>query len=95
MDESELIKQAREIEKKTFFPKGRSIDGAVYNSGDTSDFLIDAFRYFGNGDAQKGKEWVLQKILERKQKESMADPECGNWWLWTILNELGVSRVRE
>lgn len=106
INREELIKIASGIEAISFVEHGRGIDGAPYETFDAMDFFKLAFTYFGQqvtGDHPQhtscyalGEEFIISKVKERKKNgEPNANPNCGNWWLWTIFNELGVSRVRE
>lgn len=88
----ELVEKAKSIEKFTYYPAGRSLDGATYSAIGAREFIRKAFMHFGDGDYVKGMEYIESKTRDRQAHEPEADPKCGNWQLWTILNELGVSR---
>ena|SRR5258708_5425153 len=103
-DREAFIQKAIQVEQQSYWEKGRGIDGSPYEAGD-SDFLDEAFLFFGEqniapdgdkGDAYTvGEQFVVNKVMERRSNgEGNAQVNCGNWWLWTILNELNVSRVK-
>jgi len=91
MKKDTFFANIKEIEQSTWFSYGREIDGAPYTCLPKYwNWLGDAIQYFGGWDG------ITALVETRKGNgEELADPYCGNWWLWTILNELGVSRVRE
>jgi hypothetical protein len=96
-NESELIAEARLVEAATWYPDGREFDGAPYQCNDYlyPDLLLfmgTAFQFLG-GEQRHGYLMVKDMIRERQKTEELADPFCGNWMLWTVLNALGVSRV--
>ena len=92
----EFVQQAKVIESQTYYADGRWIDGAIYtNFAFAWDFVRDYKIFLGQGDFEKGWQIMIKKVEDRRMSgEKKADPTCGNWILWTILNELGVSRDR-
>lgn len=98
MDRETLTSQARDLETYTYYPMGRYEDGAVYTALGRKvwDFMRQASAFLGDGDWEKGSQIIRAKVEARKLSGEMkADPDCGNWQLWIIFNELGVSRVGE
>lgn len=98
MTKEELLQLASLLENQTYYPMGRYEDGAVYTAMGRSvwDFMHMVTKDFGDGDFEAGTEYLRNKIIERKSRgEVKADPDCGNWRLWVIFNELNVSRIRE
>lgn len=97
MNKQELIDKAKQIEQDSFFFQGRDIDGAIYTviNEPTYTFIKQAMIFFGGGNWRKGREVIKNKIKTRKDDgEILANPECSNWLLWTILNKLEVSRIK-
>lgn len=97
MNKEELIERAKQVEPESYFPVGREIDGAPYSWLNTdTTFFREAVTFFGEGQEWRGYQWLAVKVRERRENgEELADEECGNWWVWTIFNELGVSRVKK
>lgn len=84
-----LVPFAIELETKSYYPRGRFLDGCPYTYLSESGPLIESFlSHVG------GLEELQAMIIARKESEPLADHECGNWMLWTIFNEMEVSRVR-
>ncbi len=97
LQKEELISWATKIEKACYYPDGRYVDGAIYTSlkEGVTEFISAAELFMGSGNLRAGHVYIVGKIDDRKQKgENKADRDCGNWELWTILNELDVSRER-
>lgn len=82
---------ALKVEKDTWFPNGRNSDGSVYTCLIRYWLWLDnMIRHLG------GINKIITLIKTRKNNgEALADSSCANWWLWTVLNELGVSRVKK
>ncbi|MFH1959395.1 MAG: hypothetical protein ABIJ22_03660 [Patescibacteria group bacterium] len=87
MDRKELALLAVRVEETSYLSSGRKPrDGSVYSLSDY-DFFDAAISFFG------GTNEIRRMTRERFEAgEVSADENCANWWLWTILNELGVSR---
>lgn len=86
----ELLCLAKQIEELSLNPEGYVVDGSPYRCrAEATDFLRRAYPELG------GIKKIQELIRKRKANEPLADPNCANWVLWTILNELGVSRARE
>lgn len=103
IEREELIEIAKQVEEASYFPDGRGIDGAPYQADQA--FLDLAFEVLGRdelreGDVEidaykRGVELITNKVSQRKNLgERNAQAECGNWWIWTVFNLLGVSRVQ-
>lgn len=87
---ADLVPLAIELEAKSHFPRGRLIDGCPYTYLRESDPLVESFL-----DHIGGLSVLEEMITARQVQEPSADPKCGNWMLWTIFNEMEVSRVRK
>lgn len=89
MDREKLVKIAKKVEPLVWCPEGGEIDGCPYGAGKKSWELMDEAmsQYEGGLDTLKGM------VEERKATEPLANFNCANWILWTLLNDLGVSRV--
>lgn len=84
-----LVEQGKLAEADCYYPHGRYVDGSPYSySFQYRNFISEAIHLLG------GPKNLEQLILERKKNEPLADPDCGNWMMWTILNEIDVSRER-
>ncbi|MFZ2199474.1 MAG: hypothetical protein WAV40_01660 [Microgenomates group bacterium] len=84
-----LLNVAIEVEAECYFPPGRLIDGAPYTCLlKAPEFCEKAIKLMG------GYEIITNLILKRQETEHLADANCGNWILWTILNEMEVSREK-
>lgn len=98
MSKEQLVALAKQVEQSCYYPNGRrSSDGAMYTALgiDINEFVIAAEMFFGDGNPRVGYNKIRELIETRRRNgEQRADPYCGNWELWTILNELGVSRVK-
>jgi hypothetical protein len=97
MNRQELIEFAKDVERYSWSEKGRDLDGAPYTAGGIArDFLDQAYLYYGNGVRRDGMYKVKAMVQQRKDDgEEHAEIICGNWFLWTVFNELGVSRVQK
>lgn len=80
------------LEEHTYYPEGREIDGCPY-SHNLYDEQLEYYHLLR--DFLGGYLYIRHLVLERKVNEPLANETCANWQLWTVLNELGVSRVRE
>lgn len=88
LEQLQALARAAELESRA--PGGRFIDGAPYTCYDTpgsavGKFLRAAEKWFGGYDK-------LQAMVEERRRngETKADPNCGNWILWTLFLKLGV-----
>lgn len=98
MSKEQLVALAKQVEQSCYYPEGRNVDGAVYSSLglDIHEFVTAAEIFFGEGNLREGYNKIRNLTEARRRNgEHKADPYCGNWELWTILNEIGVSRVKD
>lgn len=85
-----LRKLAVVAEKESHHPPGRYVDGSPYACYDTKGSAVGlllraAEKYFG------GYEMLQDMVRERHRRgEVQADPDCGNWILWTLFLKLGI-----
>lgn len=98
MNKQELIKLAIEVEEEAYSPsRGRGIDRSPYTYGSRiSQIFLDNALIFFVGDSNIPKTtWIKQQVAKRYNAgEKSANQFCTNWWLWTLLNILEVSRER-
>lgn len=87
----EFFANIQAIEQACWFPRGRDIDGSTYSChAEYWGWIGEAIEYYGGLDG-------IRALIDKRKEEGevLAERNCANWWLWTILNEQGVSRVRD
>ena len=97
VNREQLVCLAITVENASYYSDGRGIDGAPYSCSGygVDEFMSIALNFFATQENTTRTRWIRAKVRERLNNgEKLADEYCGNWWLWTLLNELGVSRVK-
>lgn len=83
----ELKTLGAQVARECHYPPGRFIDGSPYTCGSE-----DAFHLINRAAAYYGSYRKLEEFVKARKAagEELADPNCANWILWTVMLEIGV-----